>query len=355
MKLLIAAGGTGGHVFPGLAVAEALGRMDGKSEALFIGTARGLENRVIPEAGFRLLRIEAHQFIGRNPLYKVLTLARLMKGISAARKLLKVERPSAILGMGGFTSVPVILAGVLSRIPCFLHEQNVDPGLANKLLCRFARATFVSFADSGKYLKGSKIVHTGNPVRTSLASQTARQEKGAFSIFVFGGSRGARSINEAVINLLPLLEPREEVILYHQTGSEDYDTVKKAYGKTKVRHEVFSFTDSMEKYYTMSDLVICRAGATTIFELAFFRKAAILIPYPYSAGQHQWKNASYIETIGGGYLVGNAEATADRLYGVIASVMKDRSLLREMGERIGTLYIADAGERIIKGIHDGIS
>ena len=152
-------------------------------------------------------------------------------------------------------------------------------------------------------------MHTGNPTRKRLsAAQEAKDEK-SFGIFVFGGSRGAHSINLSIITLLPYLKGHDEVVIYHQTGPEDYELVKEAYEKSGVRHEVFPFTDDMEKYYALSDVVISRAGASTIFELAYFKKAAILIPYPYSAGGHQWKNATYVENMGGGYVIGDDEAT----------------------------------------------
>ncbi len=287
MKLAICAGGTGGHIFPGIAVAEALTARGRGDEPFFIGATGGLEGRLIPAAGFRLFFIEAHQFLGQSPFYKALTLLLLLKGIFMSLRILRKERPQAIIGMGGFTCVPVILAGVLLRIPTFLHEQNVQPGLANKVLARLTRKTFTSFREAEEYLPAGKITHTGNPLRRKLTERkengkTSRRE--TFGIFVFGGSRGARAINNAVIDLLSYVESDPKIVFYHQTGQDDLERVEKAYAEHGVPHEVFSFTDEMERYYGLSDVVISRAGATTIFELACFHKAAILIPYPYSAG-----------------------------------------------------------------------
>ena len=178
----------------------------------------------------------------------------------------------------------------------------------------------------------------------------------SFGIFVFGGSRGARSINEAVLSLLPYLESyKERTVLYHQTGSEDYSRISEAYGATKVKHETFPFTDNMAHYYSQSDVVISRAGASTIFELACFRKAAILIPYPFSAGQHQWKNASHVERIGGGYVIGNNEANGESLDHVLKHLMTEPELLRKMGENMGKLYVDDAEERIISKIEEEVA
>jgi UDP-N-acetylglucosamine--N-acetylmuramyl-(pentapeptide) pyrophosphoryl-undecaprenol N-acetylglucosamine transferase len=355
MKLLIAAGGTGGHVFPGLAVAEALVDMDVRSEPVFVGTPSGLESGVIPKAGFRIHLIKASQFTGRSLAYKVKTVAQLVAGIVAAMGIMARERPDAVLGMGGFTSVPVVLGAVAKGIPAFIHEQNVEPGLANKLLSRLAKGVFVSFEESAPALPCPVSLHTGNPLRKALRRGGTREKGSEFGIFVFGGSRGARSINEAVISLIPFMAGYRNAAVYHQTGSDDYERVSRAFGALSLRHEVFPFTDDMAKYYGLSDVVVARAGATTIFELACFRKPAILIPYPYSAGQHQWKNASYVEGVGGAYVIPNHEASGERLHGVLQRLMERPELLKEMGERIGTIYVEDSAERIVKGIINGIS
>jgi UDP-N-acetylglucosamine--N-acetylmuramyl-(pentapeptide) pyrophosphoryl-undecaprenol N-acetylglucosamine transferase len=355
MKLAICAGGTGGHIFPGIAVAEAFTAQNANNEVVFIGTTAGLEGKIIPTAGFRLLYVEAHQFLGRSPVYKVLTLIRLIRGILISIRILRTEKPDAILGMGGFTSVPVIIAGIILGIPAFLHEQNVQPGLANKFLSKCTKRTFISFEETKKYLTTKRIIHTGNPLRKGLVKDDTKRQEGTFGIFVFGGSRGARSINDAIIALLPYLEKYRNTIMFHQTGQEDFERVNAAYKNTSLSHEVFPFTNEMERYYSMSDVVISRAGATTIFELAYFNKAAILVPYPYSAGGHQWKNASEVENIGGAYVIANEEATGEWLFHAIKHLMNEPQTLREMGENIGKIYIPDAAERIIGGIGHGLS
>lgn len=264
MKVLIAAGGTGGHIFPGISVAEAFDA--DKSEVVFAGTPYGMEDRLIPQAGYRLAKIEAKPFLGTSPAAKLGTLVAVIRGTLQSLQSIRAEKPDAILGMGGFTCVPVVLAGLLLRVPCFLHEQNVSPGMANKLLSGRVKAVFVSFAETARHLKGKKIVHTGNPIRKIMRGK--RQEKGAsaFTVFVFGGSRGARTINEGVLDLLPYLENGGAVTLYHQTGADDFDRVAAGYASSKTAHEVFAFTDHMEKYYNLADVVISRAGASTIFD-----------------------------------------------------------------------------------------
>jgi len=353
MKLLICAGGTGGHIFPGIAVAEAFAGKDERNSVVFVGTRQGLEGGIIPRYGFKLLFIEAHQFQGQNLFSKAATLVRLVQGIRAAKVIIGLEKPDAILGMGGFTCVPTILAGVMLGLPTYLHEQNVEPGLANKFLSRFVRSTFVSFEATRRYIKTKSVFHTGNPLRKSLKAVNAGENKKGFHIFIFGGSRGARSINESVLTLLPFMENYKNTVMYHQTGTDDYERIKKAYDGSKVEHEVFPFTDHMEKYYNLSDVVISRSGATTIFELACFQKAAILVPYPFSAGQHQKTNAMHVAELGGAYVVENDQLSGEKLHGLLAGLMNEPARVKEMGRNVGRLYVEDAAERIVREVAYG--
>ncbi|MCX8021276.1 MAG: undecaprenyldiphospho-muramoylpentapeptide beta-N-acetylglucosaminyltransferase [Syntrophorhabdaceae bacterium] len=352
MKILISAGGTGGHIFPGIAVAEAFSSMKGSYEVFFVGTRQGMESTIIPSYGFRLLFVEARQFLGRSVLYRLATLLYLLKGIYTCKRLIGKEKPDAILGMGGFTSVPVVFAGVISGIPVFLHEQNVEPGLANKVLSRYAKMVFVSFPESARFLKGKNIHHTGNPLRKGIRRGREEKRGDGLSIFIFGGSRGAKRLNSVAVEMLPLLEEKGGISVYHQTGKEDFEWVKNEYRQTKINYDVFPFTENMADYYKKSDVVISRAGASTIFELAYFKKAAILIPYPYSAGQHQWKNASYVEKKGGGYVIGNDEATGERVFRAIRHLIENPELIKEMGQNMGNLYVDGAEEKIATYIID---
>ncbi len=353
MKLLISAGGTGGHIFPGIAVAEAFTGKDERNDVVFVGTRQGMEGGIIPRYGFKLLFIEAHQFQGKSILSKAATLMRLYQGIKAAKEIIGLEMPDAILGMGGFTCVPTILAGVMLGLPTYLHEQNVEPGLANKLLSRFVHSTFISFEATKKYLKTKKVYHTGNPLRKTLKSPRGAMERKGFNVFIFGGSRGARSINESVLTLLPFMESYKNTVMYHQTGTEDYERIKKVYEGAKVEHEVFPFTDHMEKYYSLSDVVISRSGASTIFELAYFRKASILVPYPFSAGQHQKTNAMHVADLGGAFVLENDQLSGQKLHSMLSGLMNDPVRVKQMGASVGKLYVEDAADRIIKEIAYG--
>ncbi len=354
MKLLIAAGGTGGHIFPGVSVAEALTRK-GTGEAFFAGTPYGLEEKLIPRNGYRLVKIEAKPFLGGSAVAKARTLAAVALGTVQARRLIKAEKPDAILGMGGFTSVPVVLAGLFSGVPCFLHEQNIAPGLANRLLAPRVKAVFVSFAESARYLKARETVHAGNPIRKAMRASKETKEGAGFSVFIFGGSRGARSVNNAALELLPYLEAQNHTTIYHQTGADDFDRVSAGYKNAAIAHEVFPFTDRMEHYYNNADVVVSRSGASTIFELSYFKKPAVFIPYPFAAGGHQWKNASYVERIGGGRVIANEEASGEKLYGALTAMRENAEELRLMGERIGTIYVDESEEKIVRGIEARVS
>jgi UDP-N-acetylglucosamine--N-acetylmuramyl-(pentapeptide) pyrophosphoryl-undecaprenol N-acetylglucosamine transferase len=355
MKLMVCAGGTGGHIFPGIAVAEAFLAQSGENKVVFVGTESGLEKRIVPEQGFRLLFISAKPFLGKGLLQKAATPFGLVRTILQAMALIRSERPDAILGMGAFTSFPVVIAGRLMNVPCFLHEQNVYPGLSNRLLAPYVAAVFISFDASRNYVRGKKIIHTGNPVRRDIRIDKGQSDKAFFDIFVFGGSRGARSINEAVLLLLPHLESYKNARVYHQTGNEDYDRVKKAYNGTGIVHDVFPFTKEMGKYYTLASVVIARAGASTIFELSYFGKPAILVPYPFAAGGHQSKNAEYVEKKGGGLVIENAKLSGDALNRLLDQLRQDPERLAEMGRRMGEIYVEGAEERIARGIIGSVS
>ncbi len=354
MKLLIAAGGTGGHIFPGLAVAEAFMAADSTNQVLFVGTPAGMERKIIPAYGFRLVEIEARPFAGQSLLHKIATVASLIQGVARCVSILRGEKPDAVIGMGGFTCVPVMLAAFLLRVHRFLHEQNVVPGLANQMLSRITSTTFISFAKTRDYLKGSTLL-TGNPIRKRLRVQLPARTDDMFNIFVFGGSRGARSINEAVLLLLPYLESYKNTAIYHQTGDDDFEKVKSAYATVRIPYEVFPFTDEMEKYYGLSDVVISRAGASTIFELSYFKKPAVLVPYPFSAGAHQWKNAAHVEEVGGAYVINNDELNGERLHAVLRELQEQPELRSRMARNMGTIYVENAEEQIARGITHHVS
>lgn len=347
MKVLIAAGGTGGHIYPGISIAEKLKEKD--VEAIFLGTKWGMESRIIPMHNFRLFSIATGQFSGKNMFVKIRTLAKVIKGIVQTVTIIKKEKPSCVIGMGGFVSFPAILSAILMNVPSFLHEQNVTMGLTNRILHRFVKKVFLSFEETAKLHGLKNYLHTGNPVRKTVKESNVKKDDG-FGLFVFGGSRGARRINKAIIDLLPTLSRYEGIRIYHQTGEQDYEEIKSAYSNFLVSAELFPFTHEIGRYYCLADLVISRAGSSTIFELACKKKPAILVPYPYSAGKHQLKNALYVEKIGGAIVLKEDELTERRIIEVLEDLKDDKERLSLMGENMGKIYVENSEEKIANEI-----
>lgn len=346
MKLIIATGGTGGHIFPALCVARRFKEEGG--EVLFLGKRGGMEERIIPSSGFRLAYISSAQVMGKGSLERFFAIFKVLKGVFESLKILIKERPSFVLGMGGFVSFPCVLSAILLGIPTYIHEQNLDLGLSNRLLFKFVKRVFVSFEETAKIYGIDRFVVTGNPVRKDVTIGGETQKEGPFAVFAFGGSRGARRINEAMIELLPFFEGSKNIIFYHQTGFDDFERVKEAYSRHAVKYDVFPFTESMGRYYGLCDIAVSRAGSSTIFELASRKKPAILVPYPFASGNHQLRNAKFVERIGGGIVVEDEKLNGKRLYELLNTLMRNRELLQRMGENIHRIYIPDSEERIVK-------
>ncbi len=348
MKVLIAAGGTGGHIYPGISIGEKL--REKKVEPIFLGTKDGMESSIVPRYGFRLITVSTGQFVGKDLHAKMRTGFRVIKGILQCLEIMRREKFACVVGMGSFVSFPAIVSAYLKGIPFFLHEQNFTLGLANRLFYRFAKKIFLSFEETAKIYGIKNYSYTGNPVRREIKDAPDSERKEGFGIFIFGGSRGAKSLNRATLELLPLLEGIKDLKVYHQTGNEDYEYVRAAYKSSSVSGEVFPFTEDMGRYYGLSDLVISRAGSSTIFELACRRKPAILVPYPFSAQNHQWKNALFVQRIGGAFVIGDDELSGKKIYEIVVGLKNDREKLRVMGEKIGTLYVENSEEKIVNEI-----
>ncbi len=302
MRCVIAGGGTGGHLFPGMAIAEAfIGREMG-NEVLFIGTERGIEARVLAGGKFPLKMIQARPIKGRSLPGKLKAIWSLPMAVSEAYSILKEDQPQIVLGVGGYASGPTLLAAFLLGMKRAIHEQNVVPGMTNRILKWFSQQIFVSFEETKKYFPERKTFVTGNPIRKEiLTSQKGRERKKGdrFTLLIFGGSAGAHRINKAMMEALdPLQEVKSSLKFIHQTGRDDLDFVSKGYQEKGFDALVKPFFEDMATYYQMADLVICRSGASTVSELAVCAKAAILIPYPYAAHQHQLINAQKLVELG---------------------------------------------------------
>ncbi|MGH7256260.1 MAG: undecaprenyldiphospho-muramoylpentapeptide beta-N-acetylglucosaminyltransferase, partial [Nitrospirales bacterium] len=283
MTVVIAAGGTGGHVYPGIALAREFLRIDPQTPVLFVGTARGLEAKVVPHEGFELATIDAKPVMGGGPLKALRGLLALPAGIRQSVRLLKARQAGLVIGIGGYASPPVVLAAWLLGIPRVLVEPNAYPGVANRALGPLAQRVFLAFESAGARFSRAKVRVVGTPVRRSLMEGAGRRADSAAGrqVLVFGGSQGARAINEAMMAAAPFLKAKEPaLVVRHQTGEADHTRVARAYREAGVQAEVVPYLYDMTEALGVADLVVCRAGATTVAELTASGKPAILIPLP---------------------------------------------------------------------------
>jgi UDP-N-acetylglucosamine--N-acetylmuramyl-(pentapeptide) pyrophosphoryl-undecaprenol N-acetylglucosamine transferase len=355
MRVLIAAGGTGGHIYPGIAVAQEIKRRDANAKVRFVGTARGLESRLVPQAGFELTLIDSSGLKNVNLAARVRGLAMLPKSFLSTLSLLKEFKPDVVVGAGGYVSGPVVLTAALVKRPTLVMESNALPGWTNRVLARYVDRAAVSFEEALPFFRGKAVV-TGNPVRREFFEIPKKtRNPNEFSILVFGGSQGARAINEAMIAALPILQSCPVSLrVKHQTGASDFERVEAAYRNAgwtpDVRQadslsyiaEVRSYIDNMVDDFAKADVVICRAGATTTAELIAAGKAALMIPFPFAADDHQRKNAEALESSGAARMILQQQLTGERLAREIIELAQQPSKVDEMEASICKLQRGDA-------------
>ena len=312
-SLLVAAGGTGGHLYPAIAVAECFGELVEGAQVTFVGTRRGLESRIVPEAGFVLEYVRAEPLRGGSIHRKLKGLWGLMLGMFDSVRLLRRVRPSVVMGVGAYVSGTVLLSAALRGIPTLVLEPNAEPGLANKWLAPFIDEAACGWEETTRHFRGKGVV-TGNPVRRAIVNVPPLREQGeSMRVLLFGGSQGSRALNEAMTRSLPLLGAAlDRIELTHQTGPDDYERVRDAYASQSVRAKVLPYIDAMDIAYAESDLVISRAGATTCAELAAAGRPALLVPLAL-AGGHQEANARMLERAGAARFIRQSELSPERL------------------------------------------
>ena len=350
MRALIAAGGTGGHIYPGVAVAKEIMRRDPESEVRFVGTVRGLETRLVPQAGFELSLIESTGLKNVSAVARFRGVAVLPKSLLGARRLISGFHPDVVIGAGGYVSGPVLLTAALMRFPTLVMESNALPGWTNRRLARFVDKAAVSFEASLAFFRGKGVV-TGNPVRREFFEIPARtRETGKFSLLVFGGSQGAHAINEAMIAALPELEGlRNFLRITHQTGQADFETVRRAYLEAgwDEHADVRQYIDDMVNSFAEADLVICRAGATTTAELIAAGKAAIMIPFPLAADDHQRRNAEALEAARAAKMILQQDLSGRGLAHEIAMLVRAPDKVTEMEQASRSLARANAATAVV--------
>lgn len=344
MRILIAGGGTGGHVIPALAIAREL-QSRYKAELLFVGTERGIENRLVPQAGFGLMKIKVGALKNVGLLTRFRTLIDLPLAILSSREILKVFAPDVVVGVGGYASGPAMAAAILSRIPTLAFEPNYVPGFANKIVGKRVSAAAVHFEETRRYFRNAQVV--GVPVRQEFFKTPPAGGVHKPTILVFGGSQGAHAINEAMTAAAPeVLRQIPGLCIIHQTGERDYNAVQAVYSRSGIQAEVSAFIDNMPQAFARADLLVCRSGASTVAEVMAAAKPAIFIPFPQAADDHQTRNAEAIARGGAAMLIPQSELSPERLTHVLLELMSNRDRLRQMSERARALSHHDAAGRV---------
>jgi UDP-N-acetylglucosamine--N-acetylmuramyl-(pentapeptide) pyrophosphoryl-undecaprenol N-acetylglucosamine transferase len=349
--LMIAGGGTGGHIYPAIAVVREFLSRDASRRAVFVGTERGLEKTIVPKAGYPLELISVGGLKGKGPLELVRNLFRLPLGFLQAFRLIGKHDPSAVLGVGGYSSGPVLIAAKLRGVPTIIHEANAFPGLTNRILSKFVNAVAIAFADAGPRLKRADAVVTGNPIRAEFFTATKPPSSRA-TLLIFGGSQGSRVLNDAMIGaLLFLARLKDQIEIVHQTGPNAREKVQAAYRTSAFPDaRVVSYLDPIADEIAAADLVVCRAGAMTIGELAAVGRAAVFVPFAAATNNHQELNARVVERVGGGVVITEPELTAERLAAAISDVLSDPERARRMGAAAKSLATPEATKTIVDTI-----
>jgi len=348
---MIAGGGTGGHIYPALAIAQEFVRRDPNRRVVFVGTQYGLEKNIVPKAGFPIEFISVGALKGKGGLELIKNLFRLPIGIFQAFAVVTRHRPHIVLGVGGYSSGPVLLAARIIGYPTAIHEQNAFPGLTNRLLSRVVTAVAVAFKDAATRLKRPDAVVTGNPVRREFFEVT-KQPRGDNKkrVLVFGGSQGSHILNEAMTGALMFLyQMKDEIEIVHQTGAKDVDQVRLLYKASAFPNSrIVTYLDPIANEIAAADLVVCRAGAMSIGDVAAVGRAAILVPFALSADNHQEANARMVERAGGAVVITEAQLTPERLATAIAQVLTDAQKTVQMGAAAKTLSSPDATKKIVE-------
>ncbi|MGB9198264.1 MAG: undecaprenyldiphospho-muramoylpentapeptide beta-N-acetylglucosaminyltransferase [Terriglobales bacterium] len=352
MRVIIAGGGTGGHVIPALAIAQQLRKQFG-AELLFIGTARGIETRLVPQAGFPLELIRVGALKNVSLMTRAKTMFDLPRALWTSGRIVSDFRPDVVIGVGGYASGPAMLAAIRRRIPTLAFEPNAVPGFANRMVARFVSAAAVHFEETAEYFRNARV--TGVPVREAFFG-IPEKPAGPPVLLVFGGSQGAHAINQAMIESLPGLRAKVPALhIIHQTGERDYPSVQTAYQNAGISSEVHKFIDDMPGTFTRSDLLVCRSGASTVGEITAAGKHAIFVPFPRASDDHQNKNARALESAGAAVVVEESNLEAAYLVETIVALLSDRARLRAMSEAARSLAHPKAVQEIAEMVNSLIS
>jgi len=346
-RAIIAGGGTGGHLFPGIAVAREIQRRNPAAEVLFVGAERGIESRLVPQEGFPLRVLPLRGVKGEGLGTQIGSMTATLKGISSAKRILKEFNPNVVIGVGGYASFPTVMAAILSGYPRLIMEQNSVPGLANRMVARWV--DFAAITDpKTKSTFGERGVVTGNPIRPQFKAIPPKPHQPPFTVLVFGGSQGAQSINRGIReSLAHLSDWKTKIRFVHQTGEKQAEEIRKAYAEAGFESDVRAFFNDFHQQYAAADLIVARAGATTVAEIKAAGRAAILVPLPTAADDHQTKNAKAMVEEGAAVMISNAELNGENLASTMRSMLSDTAKLTLIETNARRIAVLDAEQRIV--------
>jgi UDP-N-acetylglucosamine--N-acetylmuramyl-(pentapeptide) pyrophosphoryl-undecaprenol N-acetylglucosamine transferase len=344
MRAILAGGGTGGHVIPALAIANELRDRYG-AEIVFVGTARGMETRLVPQAGYRLELVKVGALKNVSLITRAQTLVDLPRAVLQCASFFKDFKPDVVIGVGGYASGPAMVAAGLKRIPSVIFEPNYVPGFANRMAAKTAKAACVQFQDTCRWFRNCTV--TGVPVRKPFFEIRPRPVDSTPSLLIFGGSQGARAINNAIVSALPILKSKAPALkIVHQTGPKELDAVQQGYVNAGVVAEVRAFIDDMPSAFAAADLIVCRSGASTVAEITAAGKTAVFVPFPQAADDHQTKNAEALAKANAALLMPQSQLTAERLSEAVIGLFSDHARLQQMSENAKRLSRTDAAGRV---------
>ena len=342
MRVIIAGGGTGGHLFPGIAIAQEFMTRDKKNTVLFVNTGRSFEKSILSKTDFRQKSITAEGIKGRSLWQQLFSVLKIPKGIYESIQIINDFRPEIVIGIGSYASGVVVFGAWLKGLKVVLHEQNIVPGITNRILSHFADRIYVSFEKTKDRLNPNRVRVTGNPVRKEILKCTTgdvekesvdEKPKGWLTVLIVGGSQGAHSINMAVLEALKKIKKKEKFYFIHQTGTQDFAQVRNSYANLGIMARVDSFFDNMASLYQQADLIICRSGATTVAEITAVGKGVIFIPYPFATDDHQSINAGALEHAGAAEMILQKDLTGAILSDRIEHYASNRVALHQMASR----------------------
>jgi UDP-N-acetylglucosamine--N-acetylmuramyl-(pentapeptide) pyrophosphoryl-undecaprenol N-acetylglucosamine transferase len=352
VKLLIAGGGTGGHVFPALAIAREWLSRGIEREVVLVGTQRGIEMKLVPQAGLPLETLRVAGLKGKGGATLLKNLAMLFPAMLDARRVLRKHKPIAAFGVGGYAAGPMLLATWLGRVPNIIFEPNAEPGFTNKVLARISTRIATGYEVSAQSW-GKKAIVTGCPVRPEFFSIVPRKPEKPFRLLITGGSQGALPINRAFVDAMDRLAARKsELAIVHQTGERDYDAIRTAYARREIHAEVVPFLTNMPERFAWADVIVCRAGAITAAEVAAAGRAAIFIPFGRATDSHQLRNAQEMSRAGAGRLISESELTADKLASEIFSLLDQPQEIEKLSTAARALSRPNAARDIVNLIEE---